>query len=355
MKILITGICGFAGSTIARRLLETASGLEITGVDNLMRPGCELNRTALRELGVKVHHGDLRIADDVDALPRADWVIDAAANPSVLAGLEQNGSGSRQLMRHNLFGTVNVLEFCKSRNAGLLLLSTSRVYSIAPLAALKMDVSQNAFRPNADQVWPEGLSAAGVSENFSTEPPLSLYGSSKLCSELLAREYGRAFGFPVWINRLGVLAGAGQFGRADQGIFSFWIHSCARRRPLRYIGFGGNGFQVRDCLHPMDLVSVIQKQMQSSTIIGDGVTNFSGGLENNMSLCQLHEWCGKRFGPHAVASEPTGRPFDVPWLVLDSTLARQRFNWQPATPLPMILEEIACHAEKNPQWLDVTA
>ena len=34
------------------------------------------------------------------------------------------------------------------------------------------------------------------------------------------------------------MAGAGQFGHAAQGIFSWWIHSWAARRPLAYIGFG---------------------------------------------------------------------------------------------------------------------
>ena len=49
-------------------------------------------------------------------------------------------------------------------------------------------------------------------------------GASKLASEQLILEYGNSFDFPVWINRCGVLAGAGQFGKADQGIFSYWIH-----------------------------------------------------------------------------------------------------------------------------------
>ena len=61
--------------------------------------------------------------------------------------------------------------------------------------------------------------------------PLSLYGASKLASETLILEYGECFGFPVWINRCGVLAGAGQFGKADQGIFSFWIHSFKEKIP----------------------------------------------------------------------------------------------------------------------------
>ena len=57
-------------------------------------------------------------------------MIDAAANPSVLAGL-QGPFSSRQLFEHNLASVVNVLEYCKAHKAGLVLLSSSRVYSIA--------------------------------------------------------------------------------------------------------------------------------------------------------------------------------------------------------------------------------
>jgi CDP-paratose 2-epimerase len=354
MKILITGICGFAGSQIARGLVEAESGLQIAGIDNFLRPGSEQNRAKLASVGIKVHHGDLRIAYDLDAIGAAECVIDAAANPSVLAGLD-GGGASGQLMNHNLFGTVNVLEFCKRHKAALILLSTSRVYSIRPLAALKMEVHEEAFRPSAGEPLPCGLSANGVSEEFSTEPPISLYGSTKLCSEVLALEYAQAFDFPVWINRLGVLAGAGQFGRADQGIFSFWVHSCAERRPLKYIGFGGHGYQVRDCLHPRDLVAVLRHQLKNRPKRGEEITNLSGGLPNSLSLRQLHRWCEDRFGSRPVASDGGSRPYDVPWLVLDSSQARARFGWQPATAWAAILEEIARHAEENPKWLDLTA
>lgn len=352
-RILITGICGFAGCTLARALVEARESLEISGIDNFIRPGSELNRRTLQSLGVRFRHADLRLPDDMESLPEVDWVIDAAANPSVLAGTGL-GTSSRQLMRHNLEGTVNILEYCRSRKAGFILLSTSRVYSIPPLATLKMEVHEGAFHPEARQTWPVGLSARGVAEPFSTAPPVSLYGATKVCSEALALEYGPAFDFPVWINRLGVLAGAGQFGRADQGIFSFWIHSCVGKRPLKFIGFGAEGHQVRDCLHPRDLVGVLLRQMQSAPQPGAAITNFAGGMANSMSLCQLHRWCEARFGAHAVAREQTNRPFDVPWLVLDAAEAKRRFDWQVQTSLPTILEEIARHAAENPQWLDWT-
>src|SRR5580698_9187625 len=132
VKILISGICGFAGSTIALRLKESFPGAEVFGFDNFIRPGSALNRPVLERRGIRVRHGDVRNAPDVDALPAADWVIDAAANPSVLAGVDGKTS-SRQLLDHNLSGTVNLLEFCRAHRAGFILLSTSRVYSLAPL------------------------------------------------------------------------------------------------------------------------------------------------------------------------------------------------------------------------------
>ena len=200
MKILITGICGFVGSTLAQALLDAVPGLELVGIDNFIRPGAETNRAALKARGVRLFHGDLRAASDLDAIPAVEWVIDAAANPSVLAGIDGRSS-SRQLIEHNLFGTVNLLEFCKAHRAGFILLSTSRVYSIAPLAALPVVVDHGAFRPDTEAELPPGLGPTGVRESFATAAPVSLYGATKLASEALALEYGETFGFPVWINR----------------------------------------------------------------------------------------------------------------------------------------------------------
>jgi len=353
MKILITGICGFAGSTLARALRETRADWQIAGLDNFIRPGSETNREPLKKLGVKIFYADLRSASDFESLPAADWVIDAAANPSVLAGADGRMS-SRQLVEHNLDGTVNLLEFCKAHRAGFILLSTSRVYSVKPLAELNVESVQKAFRPVLKKSVP-GLSAAGVSEVFPTAPPVSLYGATKLASEALALEYGEMFSFPVWINRCGVLAGAGQFGRADQGIFAYWLNSWLRKQPLKYIGFDGRGHQVRDCLHPRDLLPLLAKQIASNDRNRARVQNVSGGVKSAMSLAQLSDWCAARWGRRPVTGDPQPRRFDVPWLILDSALAKQQWDWQPATPTLGILEELAVHAERNPRWLELSA
>jgi CDP-paratose 2-epimerase len=350
MRILISGICGFVGSTVARSLL--AAGHQVTGFDSYIRPGSETNRDPLRQLGAGVITADLRFAREIDALPAADFVIDAAANPSVLAGVDGRSS-SRELVDHNLLGTVNLLEYCKTHKAGFILLSTSRVYSIDALSKLPVRVEKDAFHLAEDVGRSQtGISAAGLAENFSTQAPVSLYGATKLASEALALEYGETFGFPVFINRCGVLAGAGQFGRADQGIFAYWINAWLRKRPLKYLGFGGHGHQVRDCLHPRDLGPLLEKQMTAPKIAaGDRLVNLSGGAASAMSLRQLSDWCEKRFGPHPVAPDGTPRPFDLPWLVLDHAKATRVWGWRPAIRTPGILEEIAQHAEQNPGWL----
>jgi CDP-paratose 2-epimerase len=354
VRILISGICGFAGSTIAKSLAAQGRGYEVSGFDNFIRPGSELNRAELKRLGISVVHGDVRSASDVDALGAADWVIDASANPSVLAGVDGRSS-SRQVVEHNLLGTVNLLEYCKRHKAGFILLSTSRVYSIALLASLPMRVVEGAFRPTGKDL-PAGIDTKGVTEAFATSAPISLYGATKLASESLALEYGHAFDLPVFINRCGVLAGAGQFGRADQGIFSFWINSHLRKKSLKYIGFGGSGHQVRDCLHPRDLVPLFLDQFAAPpTPSEDRIVNVGGGLASATSLRQLTAWCDDRFGQHEVASDHVARAFDIPWIVLDASKAEKVWKWKPRTTVESILDEIAAHAGTHPDWLDLSA
>jgi CDP-paratose 2-epimerase len=349
MKVLITGICGFVGSSVARALQETIEGVDIFGIDNLLRPGSETNRQALSSRGIRIIHGDLRLRSDVDQLPACDWTVDAAANPSVLAGVDGRSS-ARQLSEHNLGGTLNLLEYCREHRAGIVLLSTSRVYSIPALAGLPMKADGDGFVLDEAQTLPRGASRFGLSEEFSTRAPISLYGATKLASEVMASEYGLSFGFPVWINRCGVLAGAGQFGTAEQGIFSYWLHAHKAKQRLRYIGFGGKGLQVRDAFHPDDLAGLLRIQFRREPP-SDSIFHAAGGLDNSMSLAQLTAWCDERFGKHTPEPDERPRPFDIPWLVMDSERSARELGWRPERSLPSILDEIAHHVDQNPGWL----
>jgi len=146
-----------------------------------------------------------------------------------------------------------------------------------------------------------------------------------------------------------VLAGAGQFGTPEQGIFSYWLHAHSSRRPLKYLGFGGQGLQVRDALHPRDLARMVDFQLRSGE--PGRLLNVSGGKANSMSLRQLTAWCDQRFGLHEPVGDGSERPYDIPWLILDSSKAMVATAWKPQISLTKILEEIAEHAALHPEWL----
>jgi CDP-paratose 2-epimerase len=349
VKILVTGGCGFVGSAICRGLVRHGGAVEVTALDNLRRTGAETNREPLESLGVRILHGDVRLQSDVDAVGQFDWVIDAAAEPSVLAGTAAGAAGgsattSRQLLEHNLLGTVHLLEAAARWSAGVVILSTSRVYSIPALAGLPLVETETDRGPALALVSGgdphPGVGPGGVTEAFSTRPPVSLYGATKLASEVLALEYGHRHGTPCIIDRCGVMAGAGQFGRADQGIFSWWIRQWMARKPLAYIGFGGRGLQVRDCLHPDDLVTLLLKQLHSPPTAPE-VFNVSGGAESATSLAQLSRWCRDALGGHDVTAADVTRPYDLAWVVLDHSAVTARYGWRPARRPAEIFAEIA--------------
>jgi len=63
----------------------------------------------------------------------------------------------------------------------------------------------------------------------------------------------------------------------------------------------------------------------------------------------------ERFGEHCVTPERQPRPFDIPWIALDSSRAEKDWNWRPPVVLPAIPEEVAEHAISHPGWLDMTS
>lgn len=258
MKILITGVAGFVGSRLAEAIANAMEGVTLVGIDNLSRRGSETNLPLLRKIDYQFIHGDVRSVDDIAELPKVDWIIDCAANPSVLAGIR---GGSTQLVGHNLIGTLNLLEKCRRDSSGFLMLSTSRVYSIKALCSIALKEEKFRFIPDGSQGFPIGFSSNGISEASSTIAPILLYGATKLASEMMALEYASTFEFPVGIDRCGVIARAGQFDKIDQGIFSFWIYQWMLGKQLSYIGFGGGGKQLRDFLCPQNLARLICMQL----------------------------------------------------------------------------------------------
>lgn len=343
MNIVVTGSAGFFGNYVTKHLIQ--QGNRVIGLDNLSRKGSKQNADWQSiDYRMKFHICDISDKAKLEECLKGeeiDWIIDCAAEPSVLAGVD---GGTENLINSNLISTINLLEICRKTNAGFILMSTSRVYSVNELANLEKFEADTRFETHHTN---------HISEWFSTKPPVSLYGSTKLTSELLSIEYSQQFRFPLWINRCGVIAGAGQFGKIDQGIFSYWIYSWIRNTPLKYIGFGGNGKQVRDVIHPKDICKVMDLQLADRTIEESPIYNLGGGRENSMSLLELTEWCNKNIeNQDLVQSSPEIRPFDIPIYITNYEKAKNRWNFNPSYSMNEILQEIYEYTKENPGFLN---
>ncbi|MBF0442657.1 MAG: NAD-dependent epimerase/dehydratase family protein [Oligoflexales bacterium] len=338
MRILISGGAGFVGSSMALRWKRDIPGCEVVVFDNLKRRGSEINLTLFRERGIKFCHGDIRQRSDLFELEgNFDLFIEASAEPSVLAGL----SGSPDyLLQTNLCGTLEALEFARRRVGTTIFLSTSRVYSIAPLRALDLEEGGSRFslRPGN---YPEGVTSRGITESFPVNLPRSLYGGSKLASEIMIQEYVATYGLKAIINRCGVIAGPGQFGKTDQGVFTLWVARHFYKKPLTYIGFGGSGKQVRDLLHPEDLFSLIKKQIEKPEAHSGESFNVGGGMKGSTSLLELTEECQRVTSNQVEMNRnPETSPVDIPFYVSDFSKAERVYDWQPRYGVSEIIVDI---------------
>ncbi len=266
-----------------------------------MRPGAETNRVRLERLGVEFIHGDLRSASDIEGLAGLR-LGDRRGGESKRAGrtcLAQGAAGGYLITTWQRSATYS--NTAGSTRPGCCCSAAAAFTRFLRSLHIPLRVRDEAFVVDATAPLPAGLSADGIGVDFSTAAPVSLYGATKLASEIMALEYGAAFDFPVWITRCGVLAGAGQFGTPAQGIFAFWVNAHLRRRPLRYIGFNGKGYQARDAFHPQDLAALLVAQIRTARSDGQRVYTAGGGPANTMSLAQLTAWCDERFGRHVPA------------------------------------------------------
>ena len=336
MRILITGGAGFVGSNLALLFAKTP-GSAVTAFDNLHRRGSELALPRLREGGVSFVHGDIRNPEDLDNLPAADLLIECSAEPSVHAGYD---GGARYLVNTNLTGTFNCLEYARRHGTAIVFLSTSRVYSIPALRALPLRVEGQRLALPAGEAG-AGWSERGIDEDFPTGAPRSLYGTTKLASELLIEEYNAAFGLRTIINRCGVITGPWQMGKVDQGFFVLWAACHLYGRLLRYTGFGGKGHQVRDVLHVADLFDLISLQTAALDQHAGHSYNVGGGIQTSISLAELTDLCRARTASRLEPGEdPTTRPADIPYYVTDHGAVTRATGWTPKRSVEMILEEV---------------
>ena len=345
MKILITGGCGFVGSNLAVLFKQFYTDVEVYCLDNLSRRGSEVNLQKVLAAGGQFVHGDVRVKTDFDRLPAIDIVIDAAAEPSVLAG--KVPGELENLIDTNLNGTINTLYFAKKHQAAIIFLSTSRVYPYDTLAKANLVISPKRFNLSNDQAL-VGLSQQGVAENYPLEGLRSLYGATKLASEYFIQEFANNFGLPAIINRCGVLSGPYQMGKIDQGVIVLWMAKHFWKGRLGYIGYGGLGQQARDVLHVRDLFNLVQWQITNLGLQKGQIFNVGGGIENTVSLSELTDLCVSITSNNIeMGSYLENRPGDLPIYVTDNSKITDFSGWKPEISVEVMLNEIFDWLQKD--------
>ncbi len=335
--ILITGGAGFVGSSLALELKLKYLEYKIFCLDNLKRRGSELNILRLKKAGIEFVHGDIRNKEDFDGLPPIDLIIEASAEPSVLAGIN---STPDYLMNTNLVGTINCLNFALKNKSDFIFLSTSRIYPIKNLEKINYTEEETRFTITNTQDM-IGVSEKGISEDFPLNGSRSLYGTSKLTSELIIQEYQEFYGLRTVINRCGVLTGSWQMGKVDQGVVVLWAARHFWKKNLSYIGYGGTGKQVRDILHTKDLFRIIDWQIQNLEKINGETFNVGGGIDTSVSLLELTHLCEKLTGNNIeIASIAETRQADIPVYITDNSKITTISGWKPEIKPLQIISEI---------------
>jgi UDP-glucuronate 4-epimerase len=226
--ILVTGVAGFIGMHVARRLL--GQGVRVLGVDNMgpcPEPALKEWRLALLRDDPLFDFAQLDLADcgavaELFSGRRFDCVIHLAAQ----TGVRYSADHPHECVMNNVVGFANVIEQCRLHQAGhLVYASSSSTYG-------------------ANRQLP-------FSEHHPADHPVSLYAATKRSDELLAHSYSHLYALPT--TGLRFFTVYGPWGRPDMAPMLF-AHAIVRGRPIEV--FNG-GKMVRDFTYVDDVVESV--------------------------------------------------------------------------------------------------
>ena len=331
MKVLITGGCGFVGTNLS--LYLNSKGFDVQSLDNLSRKGSKYNLTLLKKRKIKNFKINIENFKFIQNLPKYDLIIDCCAE----AAVEISKKDIDKVFNTNLLGTLNILKKIKKDKSKLIYLSTSRVYPIS----FKKKIIKSKLK--LTKLFGEKNSING---------PKTIYGVTKLASEMLIEEFSYAFGLKYIINRCGVISGPLQFGKQDQGFVSLWVWGHLNKKKMKYIGYGGYGNQVRDVLHIDDLCNLIYLQIKKFKKINNKLFTVGGSKKSYTSLNQLTKICEK-FTKNKIKFSKISKTsiYDIPYYVTNNNLVTKSYNWKPKKNIKQIVKDVFDWLTKNKKTL----
>ncbi|MEO8463589.1 MAG: NAD-dependent epimerase/dehydratase family protein [Chloroflexota bacterium] len=297
MTVVVTGVAGFIGSHLARRLLDQQVQ-DVVGIDCLT----DYYEPSLKRSNLSGLLGDPRFRfEQLDlAQDGADFVADAscvyhlAGQPGVRMSW---GDGFASYVRNNIVATHRLLEAMRESTGRLVFASSSSVYGDADRY------------PTTEDSLPQ---------------PSSPYGVTKLCSEQLVMAYARSAGLDARCVRYFTVYGPRQ--RPDMA-FSRFIAAAQRGEPVEIYG---DGQQTRDFTYVSDAVDATVRA-GSVTDAGKRIFNVGGG--SRATVLDVLRILGDILGKPLDVRRLPPQPGDVRDTGADLSRARDTLGWSPRVTL----------------------
>ncbi len=349
MKILIFGGAGFVGGNLAVKF--AAEGHHITCVDNLVRRGSENNlRRFLGNKNIDFIHADIRCREDLKNITVSpDIVLECSAQPTAIDGYKNPMFD----FTNNTGGLINVLEFCRERSSALIFWSTNKVYAGDKCNATP--IVERQTRLEWDDQAPAnipGWSTKGFSEDFNVNGGNhTIYGVTKLTSDLFCQEWSTAFDIPIIVNRFSCLYGPYQFGKVSQGWITWFV--LAKKFGLDLAFYGFEGKQVRDYLHIDDMFMLVQSQIDKIDQHRGSYYNVGGGCDNTTSVQELEQYLVDTMGVKSTIHQGPARNSDQKIYISDITRVCDDFSWAPQVSFEDGIQSVIdwTNSGENFEWL----
>jgi CDP-paratose 2-epimerase len=314
--IAIVGGSGFIGSNLADSLL--ASGGSVVVIDNLSRADAPENLAWLKRRHnerMAAHILDIR---DMNALAPAllgvKAVFHLAAQTSATASLID----PREDFAINAGGTLNLLEAIRQtgRRIPFIFASTNKVYG--SMDGISLDLEGRRVPTDAT------LAAFGINEG----QPLDFctpYACSKGVADQYVLNYGRTFGLPTIVLRMGCIYGPRQFGTEDRGWVAHFLLRALAREPVTVYG---DGNQVRDILHVSDAIAACRRVLAHIDGLKPRAFNLGGGPANAVSLIGLLAEISRIIGRRVEVRYADSRAGDQAYFVADTRSLTNELGWR---------------------------
>ena len=331
-SIFITGVAGFIGSNLAKRLLSTVEGVKVVGLDNMNHYyDVRLKEARLNELEqfenfsfVKGNLADKSVIEAIFEQYKPEIVVNLGAQ----AGVRYSITNPDAYVEANLIGFYNILEACRHY----------------PVKHLVYASSSSVYGSNKKVPY---------STDDKVDNPVSLYAATKKSNELMAHAYSKLYNIPSTGLRFFTVYGPA--GRPDMAYFGF-TNKLVNGETIKIFNYGNCK---RDFTYVDDIVEGVVRVMAKAPVKKNGedglpippyaVYNIgNSNPENLLDFVQILQEELIRAGvlPEDYDFEAHKKlvpmqPGDVPVTYADTSALERDFGYKPSTSLREGLRKFA--------------